>query len=141
VRVTGTPRISLETAGQGNVMVRLWDVAPDGTATMFNEMVALLDDSGSTSFDFKATDWTFEPGHQLGIQIGTITSNGWRDVPSGDTITVSDARLALAVQDPGSDVPTHGDRSPYLDRYLAANTTTLSDIGPGTFPLRVSHTG
>jgi uncharacterized protein len=139
VRVTGTPQITLKTAGQGNVMVRLWDVAPDGTATMFNEMVAVLDHSGSTSFDFKSTDWTFEQGHQLGVQIGTITSNGWRDVPSGDTITVSDARLALAVQNPESDVPTQGDRSPYLDRYLASNTTTLSDVGPGTFPLRVSH--
>jgi uncharacterized protein len=141
VRITGTPGIRLETTGQGNVMVRLWDVAPDGTATMFNEMVALLNDSGSTSFDLKATDWTFEPGHQLGVQIGTITSNGWRDVPSGNTITVSEARLGLAVQDPRSDVPTQGDRSPYLDRYLEANTTTLSDLGPGTFPLRLSHNG
>jgi putative CocE/NonD family hydrolase len=140
VRITGTPQITLETAGQGNVMVRLWDVAPDGMATMFDENVALLGPE-STSFALKATDWTFERGHQLGVQIGTITSNGWRDVPSGDTITVSDARLALEVQDPRSDVPTQGDRSPYLDRYLAANTTTLSDIGPGTFALRLSPTG
>ena len=141
VRVTGTPRITLKTTGQGNVMVRLWDVAPDGSAAMFDENVALLKNSGSTSFALKATDWTFEQGHQLGIQIGTITSNGWRDVPSGSTITVSDAMLALAVQDPRSDVPTQGDRSPYLDEYLAANTTTLSDIGPGTFQLRLSHNG
>jgi putative CocE/NonD family hydrolase len=141
VRVTGTPRITLKTTGQGNVMVRLWDVAPDGTATMFDENVAVLENGGSTSFALKATDWTFERGHQLGIQIGTITSNGWRDVPSGNTITVSDARLALAVQDPRSDVPTQGDRSPYLDRYLAANSTTLSNVDPGTFQLTLSHNG
>lgn len=106
---------------------------------MFDENVALLENSGSTSFALKATDWTFERGHQLGVQIGTITSNGWRDVPSGDTITVSDARLVLAVQDPRSEVPTQGDRSPYLDRYLAANTTTLNNVGPGTFELSLSH--
>ncbi|MEV4622744.1 CocE/NonD family hydrolase [Asanoa sp. NPDC049573] len=137
VRLTGTPEIALKTEGQGNVWVRLWDVAPDGKATMFNEMVAALD-SGSTSFALKATDWTFEPEHRLGVQIGTITSRGWRPVPSGQTITVTDARLGMEVQDPRFDSPTQGDRSPYLDRYVAANTTTLDTIGAPTFPLRVT---
>jgi hypothetical protein len=36
-------------------------------------------------------------------------------------------------------VPTQGDRSPFLDQYLAANTTTLGDVGTGTFPLRISR--
>ncbi|GAA1868985.1 CocE/NonD family hydrolase [Asanoa iriomotensis] len=138
VRVTGTPAITLKTKGQGNVWVRLWDVAPDGRATMFNEMVAALNEDRSTSFDLKANDWTFEPGHQLGVQIGTITSRGWRPVPSGQTITVTDARLGLEVQDPRFDSPTQGDRSPYLDRYLTANTITLDTVGAPTFPLRVS---
>jgi hypothetical protein len=106
---------------------------------MFDENVALVEHRGRISFDLKSTDWTFERGHRLGVQIGTITSNGWRDVPSGNTITVSDARLALDVLDARYDRPTQGDRSPYLDQYLAANTTTLSDVGNGTFPLEVSR--
>ncbi|MGI5153089.1 CocE/NonD family hydrolase [Plantactinospora sp. CA-294935] len=138
VRVTGTPEITLKTQGAGNVWVRLWDVAPDGRATMFNEMVAALDGDGSTRFPLKANDWTFERGHRLGVQIGTITSRGWRPAPSGQTVTVTDARLGLAVQDPRFDSPTQGDRSPYLDSYLAANTTTLDTVGAPTFPLRVS---
>ncbi|SNT49196.1 hypothetical protein SAMN05421812_107181 [Asanoa hainanensis] len=137
VRLTGTPEIALKTRGEGNVWVRLWDVAPDGTATMFNEMVAALNDR-STSFPLKANDWTFEPGHQLGVQIGTITSRGWRPVPSGQTVTVTDARLDLEVQDPRFDSPTQGDRSPFLDRYVTANTVTLDAVGAPTFPLRVS---
>ncbi|GII55494.1 hypothetical protein Pth03_38830 [Planotetraspora thailandica] len=137
VRITGTPKIRLNASASGNVMVRLWDVAPDGTATMFDENVALLK-GGSISFDLKSADWTIKQGHRLGVQIGTIDSRGWRDVPSNHTIKVSDARLFLDVQALRFDVPTQGDRSPYLDRYLAANTTTLSDIGPGTFPLKVS---
>jgi putative CocE/NonD family hydrolase len=134
LRLTGTPRVTLNASTSGNVMVRLWDVAADGTATMFDENVALLEGGGRISFDLKSTDWTFERGHRLGVQIGTIASTGWLDVPSGHTITVSGARLALDVQNPRSDLPTQGDRSPYLDQYLAANTTTLSGIG--TFPLR-----
>jgi putative CocE/NonD family hydrolase len=139
LRLTGTPRITLNASTSGNVMVRLWDVAPDGTATMFDENVALLERSGRISFDLKSTDWTFERGHRLGVQIGTISSTGWRDVPSGHTIGVSGARLALDVQDSQADVPTQGDRSPYLDQYLEANTTTLGNVGNGTFPLRVSN--
>ncbi|MGW5124926.1 CocE/NonD family hydrolase [Streptomyces sp. NPDC004069] len=138
VRITGSPEITLKTRGQGNVWVRLWDVAPDGKATMFDENVALLKSSGSTSFALKATDWTFQQGHRLGVQIGTITSNGWRSVPSDETVTVSDARLALEVQDPRFDSPTQGDRSPYLDTYVRANTTTLNNVGAPTFPLSTS---
>ncbi|MET8908969.1 CocE/NonD family hydrolase [Micromonospora sp. NPDC004551] len=141
VRITGTPEVTLKTRGEGNVWVRLWDVAPDGRATMFNENVAVLDHSGSTSFALKATDWTFTPGHRLGVQIGTIASRGWRPVPSGQTITVTDARLAVEVQDPRFDTPTQGDRSPYLDQYVAANTITLDDVGAPTFPLSVSKHG
>ena len=141
LRLTGTPRVTLNVSTTGNVLVRLWDVAADGTATMFDENVALLETSGPISFDLKSTDWTFARGHKLGVQIGTITTNRWRDVPSGNTIAVTDAELSLDVQDPRIDVPTQGDRSPYLDRYLAGNTTQLSNVGPGTFPLRVSHGG
>ncbi|MBE1490955.1 hypothetical protein [Plantactinospora soyae] len=73
--------------------------------------------------------------------VGTITSRGWRPVPSGQTITVTGARLGLEVQDPRFDSPTQGDRSPYLDRYVAANTITLDTVGAPTFPLRVSKRG
>jgi hypothetical protein len=38
------------------------------------------------------------------------------------------------VQDPRFDVPAQGDRSPYLDQYLAANTTTLGNVGKRHLP-------
>jgi len=135
VRITATPRIALRAGATGNVMVRLWDVAPDGTAVMFNENVALIERAGRVAFDLKSTDWTFEKGHQLGIQIGTIGSGSWRDTPSGNTIKVTGAQLSLALQNPRSDVSTQGDRSPFLDTYLAQYTRTLSDVGEGTFKL------
>jgi uncharacterized protein len=135
LRITATPRITLNASAVGNVMVRLWDVAPDGTAVMFDENVALIERAGRIAFDLKSTDWTFEVGHQLGVQLGTIGSGSWRDTPSGNTIGVTRARLSLALQNPRSDVPTQGDRSPFLDTYLRQYTRTLTDIGEGTFPL------
>ncbi|KUL39471.1 CocE/NonD family hydrolase [Actinoplanes awajinensis] len=139
LRITATPRLTLRASAPGNVMVKLWDVAPDGTAVMFDENVALIEKAGRVGFDLKSTDWTLEAGHQLGVQIGTIGSGSWRDTPSGNTIAVTRARLDLALQNPRFDVPTQGDRSPFLDTYLRQYTRTLTGVGPGTFPLTL-HT-
>ncbi|MDQ0401463.1 CocE/NonD family hydrolase [Streptomyces sp. NPDC000349] len=130
VRVTGTPRIDMRTEGSGNVMVKLYDVAPDGSAAMFDEQVSLVDSSGRVAIDLKSTDWTLEAGHSLAVEIGTIQDGAWVDTPTGDRIKVKDARLHLAVDSPADDVPTAGERSPYLDTYLKAYTKKLSPGSP-----------
>ncbi|GGX84553.1 CocE/NonD family hydrolase [Streptomyces minutiscleroticus] len=131
VRVTGTPRISLNAEGEGNIMLKLYDVAPDGRAVMFDEQVSLLE-SGRLSVDLKATDWTLEAGHVLAVEIGSIQTGSWRDTPSGETIQVKGAQLKLALDGPADDVPTAGDRSPFLDTYLRQYTVDLP-AGPATF--------
>ncbi|BEL07893.1 CocE/NonD family hydrolase [Actinoplanes sichuanensis] len=139
LRITGTPQITMHASAPGNVMARLWDVAPDGTAVMFDENVALIERAGRVAFDLKSTDWTFEVGHRLGVQIGTIGSGSWRDTPSGNTIEITRARMNLALQNPRLDVPTQGDRSPFLDTYLRQYTRTFTDVGEGTFTLTPRH--
>ncbi|MFI6862888.1 CocE/NonD family hydrolase [Streptomyces sp. NPDC050421] len=134
VRVTGTPRLSLTTKGEGNVMVKLYDVAPDGSAVMFDEQVSLVD-RGRLTVDLKATDWTLAAGHVLAVEIGSIQTGSWRDTPSGETIKVKDARLALALDDPANDIATAGARSPFLDTYLRQYTVQLPSA-QGTFRLR-----
>jgi putative CocE/NonD family hydrolase len=137
LRITGTPSVRLRASAAGEMMVRLWDVAPDGTATMFDENVARIERRGSIAFDLKSTDWTLRAGHRLGVQVGTIESGRWLAEPSGNRITVTGARLSLDLQDPADDVATQGDPAPYLERYLAANTTTLPGAGKGSFVLRL----
>ena len=124
MRVTGTPQVSLTAKGEGNVMLKLYDVAPDGTAVMFDEQVSLLD-SGRLTVDLKATDWTLAAGHVLAVEIGSIQTGSWRDTPSGQTIEVKGAQIKLALDDPADDVATAGDRSPYLDTYLRQYTVDL----------------
>ncbi|MDN3246067.1 MULTISPECIES: CocE/NonD family hydrolase [unclassified Streptomyces] len=131
VRVTGTPQVSLTAKGEGNVMLKLYDVAPDGTAVMFDEQVSLLH-SGRLTVDLKATDWTLAAGHVLAVEVGSIQTGSWRDTPSGETVEVRGARLRLALDDPADDVATPGDRSPFLDTYLRQYTVELP-AGPGTF--------
>lgn len=139
LRVTATPRFTMHAGAPGNVQVRLWDVAPDGTSVMFDENVALIEHAGWVTFDLKSTDWTFVQGHQLGVQVGTIGSNGWRDTPTNNAIQVAGARLSLALQDPRFDRPTQGDRSPFLDTYLRQFTQTLTGVGEGTFRLALRN--
>ncbi|WP_369370173.1 CocE/NonD family hydrolase [Promicromonospora sp. Populi] len=137
VRITGTPSVELTAGAAGNVLVRLWDIGPGGRATLFDENVALIERAGRLELDLKSTDWTLVAGHQLGVQVGTITPSGWLDEPSGNTVTVTGARLLLDLQDPAADVATQGEPAPYLARYLTANTTTLTGVGAGSFDLEL----
>ncbi|GAA4817101.1 CocE/NonD family hydrolase [Streptomyces ziwulingensis] len=131
VRVTGTPQVSLTAKGEGNIMLKLYDVAPDGTAVMFDEQVSLVD-SGRLTVDLKSTDWTLTAGHVLAVETGSIQTGSWRDTPSGETVQVRGARLKLALDDPSDDIATQGDRSPFLDTYLRQYTVELP-AGPASF--------
>ena len=132
-RITGTPRVVLNTRGQGQVYVSLWDVDPgEQTATRINENVAELTSSGRT-FDLKGMDWTLRKGHRLAVGIGTISGGGWRGLPSGRVIRVRDAQLLMSTQSTSDDVPTQGEPSPWLARYLEDNTIASGDIPRGTF--------
>ncbi|WP_299538019.1 CocE/NonD family hydrolase [uncultured Streptomyces sp.] len=137
VRLTGTPRLSLTARGEGNLMVKLYDVGPDGKAVMFDEQVSLVD-TGRLSVDLKSTDWTLAAGHVLAVEIGSIQTGSWRDTPSGRTIQVKDARLTLALDDPSDDVPTAGARSPFLDTYLRQYTVQLPS-GDASFRLAIGR--
>ncbi|MFI2118274.1 CocE/NonD family hydrolase [Streptomyces rubiginosohelvolus] len=132
-RITGTPRISMTAEGEGNVMVKLYDVAEDGKAVMFDEQVSRLD-ADRLALDLKSADWTLDEGHTLAVEIGTIGTGDWLDTPSQQTVRITNARLGLALDDPSDDTPTAGERAPYLDTYISAYTTRLP-AGKPTFTL------
>ncbi|WP_232251121.1 CocE/NonD family hydrolase [Actinoalloteichus sp. GBA129-24] len=131
-RITGTPRISLAAGGYGDLMVKLYDVAPDGNAVMFDEQVSRVK-PGAMGFDLKSTDWTMAAGHSLAVEIGTIQPGGdWLKTPAHETIQVDDIELELALDDPADDNGVPGERAPYLDTYLAAWSKELP-IGTPSF--------
>lgn len=135
-RLTATPQVRLQTSGNGDVAVRLWQVDPaTKKATLINENVARLR-KGQTSFELKSMDWKLAAGHQLAVSIGTIASGYWSPEPSNQVVTVKAAYLALESQSPRRDKPTQGDRSPFLDDYLSDNTITLDSVPTGTFTLK-----
>ncbi|RFA06628.1 hypothetical protein B7R21_19290 [Subtercola boreus] len=135
-RITGRPEVTLKTRGNGNVMVNLYDVAPDGTAVMFDEQVSVIS-KGTTSFGLKSTDWTLAPGHTLAVKIGTIESgavSNWIDTPTNEKIRVNRADLSIAVSDPASDNALSGAASTFLPTYVLISTSK-QDIGSATFKI------
>ncbi|WP_033319451.1 CocE/NonD family hydrolase [Streptomyces yerevanensis] len=128
-RITGTPRVSMTVEGEGNVMVKLYDVAKNGTAVMFDEQVSRLD-SDRPALDLKSTDWTLKAGHTLAVEIGSVQTGDWLDTPSKQKVRIKDARLELALDDPADDIATGGERSPYLDTYLSQYTVQLPAGSP-----------
>jgi uncharacterized protein len=137
-RITGTPQAVLTAEGHGNVMVRLHDVAPDGSAVMVDQQVSALH-PGVTNLELKGTDWTLQAGHSLAVEIGTIVpaapfANDWLPTPSRETVTVRDARLDLALDDPADDAKQPGTPAPWLATYRAANASKPAPA-PATFAL------
>lgn len=113
-------------------MVKLYDVAPGGTAVTINEQVAAVT-PGRTSLEMKASDWRLPAGQLLAVQIGAIEGGAvsdWIDTPSNQTISVDGVRLELALDDPADDRATPGARAPYLDGYLAYSAATLPAGSP-----------
>lgn len=139
VRLTSTPTIRLETEGERNVMIRLWDIDPDGTTTMFNENVAVLDSDGSTEFDLKGQEWTLDAGDTLMVTIGTVTDGYWWPSPSNADVTVNSAELDLGLQTTADDVSAEGRSNIFLDYYKEAYTLP-EPITPteGTFVLSLA---
>ncbi|MEV5810439.1 CocE/NonD family hydrolase [Streptomyces parvulus] len=130
-RVSGTPRVSMSAEGEGNVMVKLYDVAPDGTAVAFDEQVSRLDQD-VVDLDLKSTDWTLPAGHRLTVQIGSVLTGEWIDTPSKQKVSIRNVKLELPLDDPADDTATEGARAPFLDQYMKVNAAKLG-AGPARF--------
>ncbi|GAB3401202.1 CocE/NonD family hydrolase [Schumannella luteola] len=132
-RITGTPSIDLRPDQHGNAYVRLYDVAPDGIATWFDEQASALR-PGKTSIELRSTDWLLAKGHRLAVEIGTVApaggnlhlTNDWLDTPSGERIRITGAKLHLQFDDPADDVPTQGDPAFYLPGFVLLQSEKLS---------------
>ncbi|SBV05805.1 hypothetical protein YW5DRAFT_03117 [Streptomyces sp. Ncost-T6T-1] len=130
-RVTGTPRVTMVAKGEGNVMVKLYDVGADGNAVAFDERVSRLD-RDLLDIDLKSTDWTLRAGHRLAVEIGSVRTGDWLDTPSKQKIRISGARLHLPLDNPAEDIATGGDRAPWLDAFMQINAAKLKP-GPAAF--------
>ncbi len=98
VWMAGEPVVEFDVAGppRSNLVADLYDVAPDGTATLMSRYAKLLR-AGTEKGTMKllGQDWPLEAGHRLALLLSGSNVDAWTHIPTLGTVTVRSARLGL----------------------------------------------
>ena len=66
-----------------NLVVNVYDIAPDGKATMITAARALVDARSATAdVPLYPTEWTFAPGHRIGVLVSGANAEAWIHIPT-----------------------------------------------------------
>jgi uncharacterized protein len=121
-QVAGIPSAVIDVSPQAprtNVVVNVYDVAPDGSATMITRGAALADAAGSKPVQLWPTDWTFEAGHRVGVLVSGANTEAYTHVPTNTTVTVTGGRVDLPFLPEPRTSDLEGEPSPRLTAYRA----------------------
>ena len=98
VHLSGVPKLTANVSGivgaQANVHALLYDVSPDGKATLVTRSAYGAKKAGPIGFELYPQDWTFKKGHRLGFLFGQSDDNWYVSATQG-ALTIEDAKLAL----------------------------------------------
>lgn len=138
-RLAGVPSASLELAPlvpRSNVAVNVYDVAPDGTATMITRGAALVDSTGEKAVRLFPTDWVLARGHRVGVLVSGANAEAYVHVPTRTRVRVDGGAVRLPWLSAASRTKAQGTDNPRLREYLDAApfTVAASVIAAGTDP-------
>jgi predicted acyl esterase len=135
-QVVGLPTATVDVAPvvpRTNVVVNVYDVAPDGEATMITRGAALVDAAGEAPIRLFPTDWTFAPGHRIGFLVSGANSEAYTHVPTNTTVAVRGGSVSLPVLPAPRGGGLEGAISPRLEAY---KRTAPFTVEPGTVAAR-----
>jgi uncharacterized protein len=130
-QVAGIPSAVIDVSPQvpnTNVVVNVYDVAPDGTATMLTRGAALTDAAGSKPVRLWPTDWTLEAGHRIGVLVSGANTEAYTHVPTRTTVTVTGGRIDLPFLSEVRTSDLDGAPSPRLESYRNNATFTIDQM-------------
>jgi hypothetical protein len=122
-RMAGIPSAAVQLAPlapRTNVAVNVYDVAPDGTATMVTRGAATADAAGVEAVRLFPTDWTFAKGHRVGVLVSGANAESYIHVPTRTTVQVGGGTVALPWMPATGRTATQGTGNPRLERYREA---------------------
>ena len=121
LRIAGVPSATVDVAPvlpRTNVAVNVYDVDPEGRATMITRGAALVDGAGEHPVELFPTDWVLEPGHRLGVLVSGANAEAYVHVPTQTTVTVRGGSVELPyVQAAPDRRATQGASNPRLERF------------------------
>ncbi len=110
-RIAGVPAAVVEVDSgvpRTNVVVNVYDVAPDGAATMITRGAALVDGSGERALRLFPTDWTVERGHRIGLLVSGSNAEAYAHLPTQASVVVSGGTVTLPYLPVGKARPRTG---------------------------------
>jgi predicted acyl esterase len=122
VRLAGIPEATVDvapTAPNTNLVVNVYDVAPDGRATMISRGARLVGGAGPAELALYPTEWTLERGHRVGVLVSGANAEAWVHVPTQTDVEVLGGTIALPFASrtrPGRRL--EGEPAPRLEEYL-----------------------
>ena len=141
--MAGIPAASVDLARavpRTNVVVNVYDVAPDGTATMVTRGAATADAAGVEQVRLFPTDWTFKKGHRVGVLVSGANAEAYVHVPTHTNVGVDGGTVTLPWLSTTKRTPTQGVIAPRLETYLstapfAVDPALIAERTSKAFPL------
>ncbi|MFD3707191.1 CocE/NonD family hydrolase [Nocardia sp. NPDC058658] len=88
-----TAALSLSGPPEATVALELYDIAPDGRATVITRGIAPVRSEAAVRLLWQ--DARLAPGHRLGVRITNAVDDVWSHTPTNAAVTVTSARLEL----------------------------------------------
>ena len=121
VHLTGEPQVELTVAGppRANLVVNLYDIAPDGRATMISRGGMLLRQGAQTARpEMYGQDWRVDENHRIGIRVAGANSEWFQHVPTNSEVSVTEGTVRLPFLTGQRVQYLDGGTSPRLRRHL-----------------------
>lgn len=144
--LAGEPVVSATVSTQvprTNLVANVYDVAPDGTATLVNRGTTLVRGVGEQVVDVElyGQDWVLRQGHRVAVRLVGANTDWWQHVPTQTSVEVLSADVTLPMLTDERTEWLDGGSTPRLEEHLsrtldftAVDATTVDlDLGP---PLR-----
>lgn len=90
--VAGIPTVSVAAsapAPQANLVANLYDIAPDGKATMISRGATLLPSGEPAEIAMYPTEWLVRAGHHLAVLISGSNAEAWVHAPTNTSVDVT----------------------------------------------------
>ncbi len=96
--LAGVPVVTADVAvslPRANFVADVYDIAPDGKATMIAYAARRVDSSGRVSLPLYGNDWAIQAGHRIGVLLTGSNMDQWLHLPTLQSVTISNASIRL----------------------------------------------
>lgn len=132
--LAGEPVLDLDlvvTAPRTNVVGNVYDIAPDGTATLVSRGADMIRLPGLVHhrLEMYGQDWVFAEGHRIGVLISGSNAEWWVHVPTQSPVAVIEAFAELPLLDtPRTDFDAGGFETSRLRQHNSSTFTVPAPV-------------